>query len=269
MCVIKNPGSRCARLGRHQAAFTLVELLIVIAIIAILAAMLMPALHQAKTQAQLIVCANNLRQNGIAIMSYAADNKRVYPVRQEEISSIGFLANQLAWKSDDDRYTLRDYVDFGLGSPYNCSMSRQEDLSIQTLPTPPNGIYSDYSAWYGWKWTQPGSKRMRRLGDPLVYGQTPNVEYHVLMGDVDQLLKGYGQWQSGHPDKATLKPFGGIYTSIYASMSFVRGPIPLNYLYDDGSVRALKHVKMIDSRRNTVSPFSNTIANFETFLPIP
>lgn len=93
----------------HARGFTLIELLVVIAIIAILAAMLLPALSKAKAQAQSTVCKNHLRQMSLALQSYVTDNNRRYPyLVQRQIDSV-LLWEQALTPYYPVNYTNQDY----------------------------------------------------------------------------------------------------------------------------------------------------------------
>jgi prepilin-type N-terminal cleavage/methylation domain-containing protein/prepilin-type processing-associated H-X9-DG protein len=81
----------------RKAGFTLIELLVVVAIIAILAAMLAPALRGARERTKGVACMSNLKQLAIGVKLYLNDNRDTYPPRVAE--TVTPLVTQRTWHS--------------------------------------------------------------------------------------------------------------------------------------------------------------------------
>ena len=223
-------------------SFTLIELLVVIAIIAILAAMLLPALNQARNKAGASQCLSNHKQIGTALQMYTADYNNWLPTATRDGGMVGYWKFQLSPYTGQSQATTWDEVKgdkkgFGQDSIFGCKNWAGVPIAKSGWQTGEPGIYSGIG-WNRWLCYNPlldpgpGSDRAKKLSyfkrqqtETALIGVVPDGTIHV----------------SDYQDNYTTIAYGGATTPTRVASRHSNGA---NYLWVDGHASWKSYVEM-------------------------
>ena len=253
----------------RPAAFTLVELLVVITIIIVLLALLTPALDRAIYSAELATCGANLKAIGLGVTSYATSHRNVYPrhnsTRVTQPAQV--CRTTSAGTVTDDRPMLREAL--GSMKPFVCPLSGKLDLDSTSDGTT---FYSGYNLFMGTNYL--GQAGLRRLGQHWTSltnvdssGLTRVRRFETIAGDRDLIYgsNAAGVVQSSHPDRDGVlfnvvvqdSTTGNGYAPIGSwtiawwlnTQSMSRGFTDDNFVQTDGSVLQIRDIDS-DNRKD-------------------
>lgn len=207
--------------GNFNRAFTLIELLVVIAIIAILAAMLLPALARAKESGKRIACLNNLRQLSLAAQMYAGENQGSYPPRSTTdrwpnrfFDSYGKSMKLLLCPSEASPTNNNASANVADAAPRSYIINGWNDYFFDTLNATDFAIFMGGTYPSGLKETA-----VQHASDTIILGEKSSSHDDFYM----DLLEGQGNDFSGILEQARHDGQSGS-----------------NYAFTDGSARYLK-----------------------------
>lgn len=168
-------------------AFTLIELLVVVAIVAILIAILLPSLRQARTLTQRAMCMGNLRQVHVAVEMYHQDYRDTYPCAADPVAPKVWLWMGRGWR--------------GLVEPYFDTAVSKDNPSALFCPEDPSNNYESTSYAYSMVFYH-SPQQINAISDKaeIYYPAVPPASLpqreQDVAGPAHKLL--IGEWTSNH-----------------------------------------------------------------------